>query len=99
MLDSSSPGHGTEGSGTLGVPRQERGLAKGLVKPKKTLKQHFGWKVCVGVAISAKKVWTCYIPKKNWPGAAARELDSGHLGLALKKEHPVQAPVSPRRRQ
>ena len=64
------------------------GLAKGYVKPKKTLKQNFGRKVCVGVAISAKKVLTCYIPKKNWCGAAAHELYSEHLGPALQKEHP-----------
>ena len=64
------------------------GLAKGFVKPKKTLKQNFGRKVCVGVAISAKKVLACYIPKKNWCGAAAHELYSEHLGTALKNEHP-----------
>ena len=64
------------------------GLAKGYVKPKKGLKQNFGRKVCAGVAISAKKVLTCYIVKKNWSGAAAHDLYSSHLGPALHKAHP-----------
>ena len=64
------------------------GLAKGFVKPKKTMKQNFGRQVCVAVAISAKKVLACYIPQENWSGAAAHELYSEHLGTALKSEHP-----------
>ena len=64
------------------------GLAKGYVKPKKTLKHNFGRKFCVGVAISAKKVLACYVVKKNWCGAAAAELYSDHLAPALRKANP-----------
>ena len=64
------------------------GLAKGFVKPKKSLKQNFGRKVCVAVAISAKKVLTCYVPRKSWCGAAAQEFYAEHLGPALQKAHP-----------
>ena len=67
---------------------KKQGLAKGFVKPKKTLKQNFGRKVCVAVAISAKKVLTCYVVKKSWCGAAAHEFYARHLAPALRKASP-----------
>ena len=67
---------------------KKQGLNKGYVKPKKTMKHNFGRKVCVGVAICAKKVLTCYVVKKSWCGAAASELYADHLGPALKEAFP-----------
>ena len=67
---------------------KKQGLDKGYVKPKKTMKQNFGRKVCVGVAICAKKVLTCYVVKKSWCGAAASELYARHLAPALKETFP-----------
>ena len=67
---------------------KKQGLGRGYVKPKKTLKQSFGRKVCVGVAICAEKVLTCYVVKRSWSGAAAPELYADHLGPALAQAFP-----------
>ena len=67
---------------------KKQGLDKGYVKPKKTMKHNFGRKVCVGVAICAKKVLTCYVVKKSWCGAAASDLYARHLAPALKEAFP-----------
>jgi hypothetical protein len=66
---------------------KKQGLNKGYVKPKKGLKQGFGKKVCVAVAISAKKVLCCYVVKGSWCGAQAKEMYSEHLAPALREEN------------
>ena len=68
--------------------KKKQGLNRGFVKPKKSMKQNFGRKVCVGVAICAKKVLTCYVVKKTWGGAAASELYAKHLAPALRGAFP-----------
>lgn len=67
---------------------KKQGLGRGYVKPKKTWKRSFGRKVCVGVAICAEKVLTCYVVKRSWCGAAAQELYADHLGPALARAFP-----------
>ena len=67
---------------------KKQGLNKGYVKPKKTLKCNFGKKVCMAVAISAKKVLSCYAVQGNWCGVQAAEMYTKHLGPALRTSYP-----------
>lgn len=65
-----------------------QGLAKGHVKPKRTLKQNFGKSVQVAVAISAKKVLMCHQVPGNWNKEAACDMYQNHLAPALRKAYP-----------
>ena len=65
-----------------------KGLAKGHVKPRKSLKVTFGKGVNVAVAISAKKVLMCHVVPKKWNAAEASTMYSKSLSPALRRAYP-----------
>jgi transposase len=67
-----------------------KGLAKGYVKPKKTLKQNFGKTVQMAVALSSKKVLMCHQVQGSWNKEAACEMYEDHLAPALRKAYPTK---------
>ena len=78
---------------------KKQGLDKGYVKPKKTMKQAFGRKVCMAVAISAKKVLTCFVVKKSWCGGCSGGALHGPPTPGLGRSVSRQAQVQPARGQ
>ncbi|CAK0879106.1 unnamed protein product [Prorocentrum cordatum] len=62
-----------------------KGLAKGHVKPRRSLKVLFGKGVNVAVAISAKKVLMCHVVPKQWNAAEASTMYSKSLSPALRR--------------
>ncbi|CAK0810352.1 unnamed protein product [Prorocentrum cordatum] len=64
-----------------------KGLAKGHVKPRRSLKVTFGKGVNVAVAISAKKVLMCHVVPKQWNAAEASTMYSKSLSPALRRAY------------
>ena len=64
-----------------------KGLAKGHVKPRKSLKVTFGKGVNVAVAICAKKVLMCHVVPKMWNAAEASTMYSKSLAPALRRTY------------
>ncbi|CAK0851195.1 unnamed protein product [Prorocentrum cordatum] len=65
-----------------------KGLAKGHVKPRRSLKVTFGKGVNVAVAISAKKVLMCHVVPKQWNAAEASTIEVLTLFLVLEDNDP-----------
>ena len=68
--------------------KKGEGLAKGHVKPSKTLKEKFGKRLQVSVAISSKKVLMCHVVEGAWNKEAACDMYSNSLAPALREAYP-----------
>ena len=68
--------------------KKGEGLAQGHVKPSKTLKEKFGQRVQVSVAISSKKVLMCHVVDGAWNKGAACDMYANSLAPALRAAYP-----------